>query len=326
MATEAKTILLVRRPGAAVPDFAAHGCVMVERDLGAVPAVDFDGIDAIILTPDPVDAAIAETRRLRVDLGDTYRPIYWLAPADAATAFASGADAVLEEPLAKSLALQFVIGNRIRELVDGQRSRAAQVEPLAEQLAKGRAARIADADLARATLRFGDSPAPEQFDVFRIAIARTEEPDTTIADAVSFGPTLRIVAATVPGRTLASSLTAMLIRQHALTGSESPGERLRRMNRVLAERPTDFLPAAAAILELDGTTGEYRLAQSGLPNAVIARGNTEESLTFGEARLGIYDSVYATRGNRLAPGETLRVGAPPALAVEIRRDPRNHLP
>lgn len=323
MATEAKTILLVRRPGAAVPDFAASGLLVVERDLAAVPAVDFDGIDAIIVTPDPVDAALAETRRLRVDLGDTYRPIYWLAPADAAMAFAAGADAVLAEPHAESLALQFVIGNRIRELVDGQRSRAAQVEPLAEQLAKGRAARIADAALARAALRLADSPAPEQFDVFHIAIARTEEPDTTIADAVSIGHTLRIVAATVPGQSLASSLTAMLIRQYALAGSESPGERLRRINRVLAERPTEFLPAAAAILELDGTTGEFRLAQTGLPNAVIVRGNADESLVFGEARLGIFDSVYATRSNRLAPGEALRVGGPPALAVEIRRD---HLP
>ncbi len=323
MATEPKTILLVRRPGASVPDFAASGHLVIERDLAAVPAVDFDGIDAIIVTPDPADAALAETRRLRVDLGDQYRPIYWLGPADLATACAAGADAVLAEPFADSLAAFIVAGQRTRALVDGLRSRAAQVEPLAEQLAKGRAARIADAEFARAALRLADSPAPEQFDVFHIAIARTEEPDTTIADAVSIGHTLRIVAATVPGRTLASSLTAMLIRQHALAGSESPGERLRRINRVLAERPTEFLPAAAAILELDGTSGEFRLAQAGLPDSAIVCGNATESLAFGEARLGIFDSVYATRNNRLAPGESLRVGAPPALAVEVRRD---HLP
>ncbi len=319
MATEPKTILLVRRPGASVPDFAAAGHVVVERDLGAVPSVEFEPLDAIVVADDSIE----ETRRLRVDLGEHYRPIFWLAPADAATAFAAGADAVLVEPFAESLAHQFVAGTRVRALVDGLRSRAAQVEPLADMLAKGRAARLADADLARTALRLGDAPPPARYGPVRILVERAEESETTIADAIARGATLRIAAATVPGRTLASTLTAMLIRQLALAGRGEPGECLRQINRVLAERASEFLPAAAAIVDLDETSGEFRLAQTGLPNAAFVRPGSVETLAFGEARLGIFESVYPTRGGRLESGDALRVGERPTLFVEVRRD---HLP
>jgi hypothetical protein len=324
MATEAKTILLIRRPGSAAPDLAAPGYRVVERDLGAVPPVDSEMLDAIVLVPDPVDAAVAETRRQRVDFGERYRPIYWLGPAEETTALDAGADAVLSEPFAQSLAVKLIAGRRIRTLVEDLRNRAGQVELLGEMLAKSRAIRTANLEFARSSLRLSDAPPPERFHDLHIEAIRIDEPDTTVIDAVEFGTTLRIVVVRAPGRLLAGTLTAMLVRQLALTGREEPGESLRRINRVLAERQTEFLPAATAILDLDGLSNEFRLAQSGLANAIVeSPDGSREAIPFAESHLGIFENVYPTRCGRLAPGAALHVGESPILAVIVRR---RHLP
>jgi Stage II sporulation protein E (SpoIIE) len=328
MATEPKTILIVRRTGAPVVELASAirslGLEPTERDLGAVPSVDFDTVAAILVLPDPIAAAVDETRRLRIDLGERYCPIHWIGSTDGSIAFEAGADALLPEPIAESLANHLVAGRRVRALVETHRHRSKQVDELVELLAKGRAARQADAEMVRSTFRLGDTPPPVRFHSFAIECNRADGPDTTAVDAIAFGSALRIVVVRTPGRSLAATLTALLVRESALSSQDDPGDCLRRINRTLAERQAEYLPAATAILELDGPTGDFRLAQSGLPTATVVRGTgTNEAIASGESQLGIYDSVFPTRRGRLGPGESLRVGDHPTLYFDVRRD---HLP
>ena len=276
------------------------------------------------IEPRQMEAAILETRRLRVDLGNRYRPIYWLGPVDAATAIGAGADAVITEPLIVSLENQLIAGRRIREIVDAVHARANQVDVLTELLEKCRTMRQANTELVRTTLRLADSPPPARFQSFRIESGRTDEADTAILDVAESGSMLRIVAARSTGRLLAGTLTILLIRQLVLTARDEPGECLRRINRILAERQSEFLPAAAAIIEINSETGNIRLAQTGLANALISRtGGVNESLVFGESQLGIFDSVFQTRSIHLERGETLQVGERPNLFLKVECD---HLP
>jgi Stage II sporulation protein E (SpoIIE) len=328
MATEPKTILLVRRPGASVPDFTAHGYVVVERDLGAVPSVEFDGIDTVVVVTDPIDSAIAETRRLRVDLGDRYLPVYWLAPTDTASAFAAGADAVLAEPFVESLAIQSIAGQRIRQQFDGLRVRAEGVNATHELMGKMKASHRSNIDLVRETFQLCNSRPPERYGEFAIAIGiddvRSDKADTVAIDSVEFGPILRTVAVRAGGQYVPGTATALLVRHIAIASREEPGECLRRINRILMERMTRFYFASAAILDLHRDSGQFHLAQSGLPNAMVVRGGgVDEPLVFGESQLGVYDDVFPTRTGRLEPDDALRVGERPTLYVEVRRD---HLP
>src|SRR5262245_23315238 len=83
---------------------AGAGFDALDHALGSTPPVDFAAVAAAVVdVGDRAEAAAAQTRRWRAELGDDLVPVVWvLPPADARLAtrgLEAGADAVLARPL-----------------------------------------------------------------------------------------------------------------------------------------------------------------------------------------------------------------------------------
>lgn len=302
---------------------AGAGITIVGHVLGTVPPVDFGGIDAALIdVGDRPDAAAAQTRRWRAELGDDLVPLIWILPGaddrQGARGLDAGADAVLARPLDPALLLaQVRSASRTRSSALRLAARAAETRILGEHLkrAHDEADRTALA-LRRVRLSFLERAFPDYGSV-RIAVSHrprgksggdfyavSRVDDQRIAivlgDVISPGPAGDLIGH------LASRLAERCLRQSA----SSPGEALAGVNRELHALGLDDLPLVAMLVGvINTTTGELGLARAGLPAPVLLPGDgIPERWAIPGSFLGTGETAYATHPAKLRPGDRVLFG------------------
>jgi phosphoserine phosphatase RsbU/P len=133
------------------------------------------------------------------------------------------------------------------------------------------------------------------YDLFPVR-GRTERIGLLIADVTGKG---------IPAALLMADARALL---HAATdNADTPGDALRRVNRILVtERPTSLF-VTAALHVLDTSTGELRYASAGHePSLLLRAGRGIEDLVGDGPLLGAFaDATYEERTTTLAAGDVL---------------------
>src|ERR1700722_5366132 len=123
--------------------------------LGSTPAVDFGSVQvAVIEVGEKVDAAIAQTKRWRAELGDDLLPIVWVlsraSDHSIARGLDAGADVVLAHPLEAGVLLaQVRAASRLRAIGQRLAARANEARLLGDQLQRAYRQIDYDQDAAR---------------------------------------------------------------------------------------------------------------------------------------------------------------------------------
>ncbi|HEV3385345.1 MAG TPA: hypothetical protein VG097_11070, partial [Gemmata sp.] len=115
---------------------------IIDHELGSAPAVELGSFEvAVIDVGGKADAAVAQTKRWRAELGDILLPIVWVLPGTSvemtARGLEAGADVVLTHPLEETVLLaQIRAGTRLRFIGARVAARANEARLLGEQLQK----------------------------------------------------------------------------------------------------------------------------------------------------------------------------------------------
>jgi phosphoserine phosphatase RsbU/P len=297
------------------------GLPVMDHVLGAIPAVEFGGISAALIeVGDDPDAAAAQTRRWRAELGDDLVPLIWILPkADerlAARGLDAGADAVLARPLDPAVLLaQVRSADRARTRALRLAARAAESRILGEHLkrAHDEADRAARA-LRRVRLAFLERSFPDYGPV-RLAVCHRPRGKT---GGDFYGVSrlddyrIAIVVGDVIGPGAAGDLIGHLasrIAERYLSAS-SAGESLAGVNRELLALGLDDLPLVAMLIVILNTAnGELGLARAGLPSPVfLPAASAPERWPIPGPFLGTGDTAYATQRAKLGAGDRLLIG------------------
>lgn len=315
-------LLSAAEPPASVRDLLSGGGLQViDHLLGAVPRVDFGGISAALIdVGDRPDAAAAQTRRWRAELGDDLVPLIWiLAVADdrqAARGLDAGADAVLTRPFDPAVLLaQVHSADRARTRALRLASRAAESRLLGEHLkrAHDEADRVARA-LRRVRLAFLERSFPD-FGPVHLAVSHRPRGNTG-GDFYGVSRVdehrIAIVVGDVIGPGAAGDLIGHLASRIAgrYLSASSAGEALAKVNRELLALGLEDLPLVAMLIGILNTaSGELGLARAGLPPPVFlpAAGALERWPIPGPF-LGTGDAAYATQPAKLRAGDRLLIG------------------
>jgi sigma-B regulation protein RsbU (phosphoserine phosphatase) len=314
---------------------------IVDHVLGSAPTVEFNAVlAAVIDVGERADAAVAQTRRWRAELGDDLVPIVWVVPGHThglvARGLDAGADVVLRQPL-EGAALTAQLRSAARMRTVGQRvaTRAKEARLLGEQLQRAyrqiereqdAARRIQQAFLphtlpAVGAARFAVSHRPRSKaggDVFDVRVLDENTVGFFLGDVVECGS----------GGSLMGFFTWQSVVMHKFDGGRrqilDPGEVLTQVNRSflglgLEERP--MVAFLAAILNVQ--TGELKLARAGLPAPVHVPVEGEpRPWSVPGPFLGTADSSYPAITATLRAGEKMVIGTD-GIRREGNPDPRD---
>ncbi len=299
------------------------GMTVVGHVLGTIPPVEFGGIDAALIdVGDRLDAAAAQTRRWRAELGDDLVPLIWILPGpddrQAARGLDAGADAVLTRPLDPPVLLaQVRSASRARACALRLAARASESRILGEHLKRAheeadRAAfafrRVRLASLER------DFPA---FGSVRVAVSHRSRAKTggdfygvSRVDDQSIAIVIGDVIGPGAAGDLIGHVAFRLAERCLCRRATSPGEALAVVNRELLALGLDDLPLVAMLVgTLNCTTGELGVARAGLPPPVhLPAAGAPARWPIPGPFLGTGETVYATQPAKLRPGDRLLVG------------------
>lgn len=303
---------------------AAAGFAVADHALGSAPAVDFDPVAvAVIAVPERVEAAAAQTRRWRAELGDALVPVLWVAPPEAAAAgLDAGADAVLAPPLDPvAFAAQLRALARGRATAARVAVRAAEARLLGDQLKRVLGQLDREQDMARRVqATFMPQSFPQvwgaRFHVCYRARNRTGSDfhDVRRLDEHHVG----FFVGEVLGTAAAGGLLGVFVQQSVvmkeITGPGyrllPPDEVLAGVNRRLLDLSADDPPLVALLAgSLNARTGALTLARAGLPPPVhVPAGGPPAVWAVPGPFLGTASATYQPLSGTLGPGDRLLIG------------------
>jgi serine phosphatase RsbU (regulator of sigma subunit) len=317
------TVLLSVSPGAAADDLRAAlaeaGFAVLTHALGSAPGVDFGPVAvAVVDVGDRSDAAAAQTRRWRAELGDDVVPIVWVLSApDAAVAVRGlecGADAVLARPLdGPAFVAQVRSGVRTRAAALRVAARAAEAKLLGEQLSRAMTQADRDLDTAK-RIRLASLPRafPEvgaaRFAVSHLSRGRVGS-DFYGVQAVDAHRVAFFVGDTI-GSAAGGLLRVFVSQVAAAHAATSPADVLAAVNRALRALDLPDPPLVAMLAGgLDTRTGELAVARAGLPAPVFVPADGEVAAwAVPGPFLGVAETTYSVRTGVLQRGGKLLVG------------------
>ncbi len=324
MATGKKTVAVVTADREVPADVAVpltrHGFAVAAFPFTAsIPA---DSVAVLVLVDGAPDAAVAFTRRRRVD-ATSPRPILWLFAPDAAhsapTGFDAGADVCLVRPADADI-LVAQVNALLRTYSDLSRvvAKGSETVELSERLAKHFRQTDADTALARRTLT-AFAPEPS------VALAAAEADwvcrmptrgGVCTCEVVPVGDGLRFVLCTVGGMSVVTgaALAEALARFLSRPGV-SPSAALTEANRRVRQLGLpDTAMLAATVGQVD-TSGKVVVACGGHPPPVFAPAAGPARLWHGVgAFLGQSDGGFSELTGDLQPGERVLLLAGGAAA------------
>jgi phosphoserine phosphatase RsbU/P len=294
---------------------------VLDHTLGSTPAVDFAPVAvAVIDVGEKPDAAVAQTRRWRIELGDDHIPIVWMLPAGDARqterGLEAGADAVLARPLdAAVFTAQVKSAVRARVCSSRVAARANEARLLGEHLHKAHGLidrelaavrRVQHAFLPRilptiAGLRFAVSHRSRSRlggDFYDVRPLHGNHVGFFLADAIGSGTSVGL-------------LGMFAAQAAALRMTATPGEMLAEVNRELLRLDLEDRPMVAMLAGvIEGGTGKLVLARAGLPAPVFIPAQGEpETWAIPGPFLGTADTTYPTRCATLRSGDKLVIGS-----------------
>lgn len=294
------------------------GIASRNHSLGSVPAADFAGVVAAIIDVGAhADAAAAQTRRWRAELGDDPVPVVWVIPAHdpalAARGLDAGADAVLAHPLEPALLVaQVRAAARCRATVSRVAARAAEARLLGEQMNRAFAQLDRELDAARRVqFAFLHRPLPALGGVrFAVGHRRRSGRDFHAAHAIGESRVGFLVGDVIGSGAAGGLLGLAVANSAAARRSPAPAEVLAGVNRELLALGLDDQPLVALIAgSVNVGTGELAVARAGMPAPVFVPAVGEpETWALPGPFLGTAETTYPTRTARLSPGDKLLLG------------------
>lgn len=289
--------------------------------LGSSPAATLADVAVALVLADPPDAAAAQTRRWRAELGDEPLPVVWVLPAEIADArvsgFDAGADGVLVQPFAPDVLLaQLRAAVRSGGVARRGAARAAGARLLGEQLNRLREQSARELDAARRIRLALLARLPARLGHARFAVSHRARgtPGTDFHAAAPVGPDCVVFCVgEVAGLGGAGALLGRFVVESVLNAAEeeaSAGKLLTRANRQLLALGLDDLPLVAlGVGLLDTRTGGLTVARAGLPAPVFvsATGDIEAWAVPGPF-LGVAEATYPAHAATLRPGDKLLLG------------------
>ncbi|HXD88206.1 MAG TPA: PP2C family protein-serine/threonine phosphatase [Urbifossiella sp.] len=290
------------------------GFAVVDHALGSTPAVEFASIAAAVIAIDDEAAAIAQTRRWRIELGDQLLPILWLIDnrATMARGFEAGADACLERNASSEvLAAQVRSMVRTQAMAERLATKAGESRLLGEQLHKAYAQLDRQWELGRCLQRMMTPTVLPTVGRIRVAIGRAGARDGDIYDVRRLDEShLGFFVADVAGRGPSAALLGVCIHEAvSFPGLTPPEEVLASVNRQLLGLPFEEAPLAAMLVgRVDGRDGSFALARAGLPAPiVVATGGEPHLIEIPGPFLGASDTTYPAYEGQLAAGDKLLI-------------------
>lgn len=319
------TVLLSAIPGAAGDlrePLAAAGFVVRDHALGSAPTVNFAGVDvAVVDAGEGAEAAAAQTRRWRAELGDEHLPVVWVLessdPAAVARGLDAGADAVLVRPVHAGV-LSAQVRSAVRSRVAAARvaSRAAEARIVGDQLTRTFAQIDRELDLTRtvrlALLQRTLPAAPNAaFAVCHRPRSRNGG-DFYAVHQLAGGRTLFLVGDVIGHTTLGGLLgtfVAETVRDAARDKPTAPaGALLGAANDALLRLKLDDAPLVALVAGVLDESGRLSIARAGLPAPVyLPAAGDPEAWSLPGPFLGIAETTYPSRLATLTPGDQLLV-------------------
>ncbi len=302
------------------------GFAVVDHTLGSAPSVEFGSVlVGVIDVGGKPDAAAAQTRRWRAELGDELVPLVWVLPGSSAELAARGldvgADIVLSHPLEQDVLIA-QIRAAIRTRTVGLRlaTRATEARLLGEQLQKAytqidreleAARRVHQAFLPQTlptigTARFAVSHRPRSRfggDFYDVRTLDENRVGFFVGDVIGCGT--------------AGSLIGVFAAQSAVMKKEEsgcrviqPGHVLSNVNKELLRLGLDDRPLVAMLAgTLHAQTGELMLARAGLPTPVyLPKRGEPRAWSIPGPFLGTADASYPTLTMTLKPGDKVVIG------------------
>ncbi len=300
------------------------GISAVTHALGSTPAMDFGSFQvAVIEVGEKVDAAVAQTKRWRAELGDDLLPIVWVLSRASALLTArgldAGADVVLSDPLEAGVLLaQVRAASRLRAIGQRLAARANEARLLGDQLQRAYRQIDYDQDAARkiqqafipktlptlGSARFAVSHRPRNRaggDFFDVRLLDENRVGFFLGDVVGGGR-----AGSLTGFFAAQSVAFKHFEGDGYRILE-PGEILTHVNLQLLGLGIEDRPLVAMLVAiLNAATGEVLLARAGIPAPVLVPSRSEPlRLSIPGPFLGTADASYPTIKTTLRPGDRL---------------------
>jgi serine phosphatase RsbU (regulator of sigma subunit) len=286
--------------------------------------VDFGPVvAAVVEVGGRAEAAAAQTRRWRAELGDQFVPVLWVAsPEHAALGLGAGADAVLPHPVEPELlAAQLRAMARAHASAARVAARAGESRILGGQLRKALAQLEREQEMAR---RVRASYLPERlpevgaarFHVCHRARSRSGGDFYSVRrlDEEHVG----FLVGDVVGTAAPGGLLGVFVQQAAVLKEITeagyclvpPAEVLTAINRRLLGLGVDELPLVAMLTGvLNAHTGEITLARAGLPAPVHVPASGPPAVwAVPGPFLGTVETAYQEFRAALAPGDRLLIG------------------
>lgn len=329
------TILISAQPQTATDDvrdvLRTAGFATADHRLGSVPAVALPPhVAAIVCPADVLEPALAQTRRWRVELGDTYVPIVWVLGMPSAewskAALDAGADACLARPLDGGLFLaQLNALRRVRGAADRLLAKGDDARVVAERLRATHDQIDRDLAVARALHR---ALTPDRLpDVGAIRFGLYHRPRSRaggdVVDAWPAGAEVEFVLADAAGSVGPFVLQRLAAAVRGPAGAVPPGDVLQRINRALVHLKLDDPPVTAmAFGRVAPATGAVALARAGLPHPVhVPAAGPVAAWAPPGPLLGVGEAAFPTHAAALAPGDKLLLATDGALTVEADAAP-----
>lgn len=305
---------------------------MLESAGFAVNSSGFGGIDptevgrcqAVLfaVSPSNQNSAQALCRRWRIELGEQYVPLLWLAEADIPpqAGLDSGADIVLTQPVNDDhLLAQLKALLRIQHLHTRLASRGQEAQQLNLRLQQAFQQIDGDLDLTRRIQRaFLPKVLPE---VGKVRVAACYRPRSRVGgdfyDVVRLDEKhLGLYIADAMGRGLpASSLLSIFVRKSIVTKEilgrsyrlVPPGETLDRLNRELVGLSLPEPPfVTMTYLQINCESGELTFARAAHPHPLYIPAVGEPTYWHSSGTLlGVFEADYPIQQRQLSSGDKL---------------------
>ncbi len=325
MATGKKTVAVITTEREVPPDVAGpltRGGFAVAAFPFTASSLPTDIAAVLVLVDGPPDAAVAFTRRRRVDAVSP-RPILWLFAPDAAhaapTGYDAGADVCLLRPVDADI-LVAQVNALLRSYSELSRvvAKGGEAVELSERLGKHFRQTEFDTAFARRTLTtFAPEPPVSLVGVEADWVCRPpSRGGVCTCDVVAVGDGLRFVLLTVGGMgvTTGAALAEALARFLSRPGAE-PAAALTDANRRVRQLGLPGTAMLAATVGELHATGKVVVACGGHPPPVFVPTAGQAKLWHGVgAFVGQSDAGYSDLTGELQPGERLLLLAGGAAA------------